>query len=645
MIHSQRKKRENIFEPMPLRSGRFEVEEQSDLEWHFTNYGIEAEQSKIESPAPLKIGFFYLLLLLSLSVLSFRLFNIQVARGFEYRLQAEGNRIRSHLFEASRGSILDRNGEALVTNIADYALLIYPYNLPARQDERQQILDKITSVTGYQGDIADQINKAKSRGFEPAELISNINREEALKWKVLLSDISAVSVSAQPKRSYRVDLALAHIVGYVGKLNDTEVEAHPDYPLNSSIGKTGLEYTYDAQLRGQPGEEKVEIDSAGYLRRLITTLQPEIGNSLQLYLDNGLQKVLADNLKTALEKSSSKSGVAIAMDPRSGGILSMVSLPDYDTNIFSGRIDQAKYKEITNDPNKPLLNRAIAGNYPPGSTIKPFVATGALEAGVINEQTTLLTPSELKVGEWIFPDWKAHGSANVEKAIAESNNVFFYIIGGGYDKIGGLGADRLGFYMKQFNFDNKTGIDLPGERGGFIPSPSWKEKTKKEKWYVGDTYHMAIGQGDILVTPIEIAAATAAIANGGTLYEPKLAQKIISSDKKNIQDIAPTIKKSNIASGESLRIVRDGMRQAIASGSGYSTFGDDFPVAVAGKTGTAQFGGEGKTHAWFTSFAPYDDPKIVITVFIEGGGEGYAVAAPVAKAAYEWYATHIETLP
>ena len=637
-------RKNNIFDPQNRAVHRLATTDRSSLEWRYTDYSWNEYGPGRDHKLKTRVGIYYGLILVLVGIFFLRLANLQIARGYGYRLQAEGNHIRSRLVEAPRGNITDRHGSILASNTADYSLFIYPYNMPRSVSEQQETVARIVSVTGYQGDLAAEIKQARARGFEPLELFINLDRDRAITWKIQLPDVPAVNVSAQPKRYYQTGLPVAHIIGYTGKMNDDEISRYPDYPSGSEIGKTGIEYSYDIELRGRAGEERVEIDSAGLIRRFIDTLTPVTGNTLQLALDNGLQQVLADNLRLAMEKTQSKSAVAIAMDPRNGGIISLVSLPDYDPNIFAGSVNPEQYQALLDNPDKSLLNRAIAGVYPPGSTIKPFVATGALEAGVIGEQTTLITPPEIKIGEWVFPDWKAHGSANVKKAIAESNNVFFYTIGGGYGNIGGLGSSRLGRYLEQYGFAAPTGIDLPGEKKGLVPSPEWKEKYKKEKWYIGDTYHMAIGQGDILVTPMEIAAATAAVANGGTFYEPKVGRAVIAPDGQKVRDIAPTARGAAVASADNLRIVREGMRQTITAGSGRSTFGDGFPVAVAGKTGTAQFGSEGKLHAWFTSFAPFNDPKIVITVFVEGGGEGYMTAAPVAKAAYEWYAAHIEAL-
>ncbi len=644
MWFGRKRLKNNIFDPQDRLTRRLSVAQTHSVDWQYTDYGWnEPDMGQSNTPS-IKVGFFYAIIIILVGVFTLRLSKIQIAQGSGYRLQAEDNHIRSRLIEAPRGNITDRHGNILAQNTAQYSFYIYPYNLPQSLEEQDSVIGKIIAVTGYGGDIKSQIKQARARGFGPLELYEKLDRSQAITWKIQLSDIPAVAILAQPERSYRADLSIAHILGYTGKINEDEVSSNPDISSSSEIGKTGVEYVYDGQLRGKAGEERVEIDSSGHIRRFIDAIQPITGDTLQLALDSDLQKVLANSLRGAMEKSQSKSAVAIAMDPRNGGVYSLVSFPDYDPNIFSSPLGDAQYQAVFNNPDKPLLNRAIAGVYPPGSTIKPFVATAALEAGVIGEQTTLVTPPELKIGEWIFPDWKAHGSANIKKAIAESNNVFFYIIGGGYGNIGGLGSERLGNYLRKFWFDGKSGIDLPGEKGGLVPTPEWKVKYKGENWYVGDTYHMAIGQGDILVTPMEIAAATAAIANGGTYYEPRTVRSVLSPEGSKITDVVPTPHGAAVASGETLRIVREGMRQTITGGSGFSTFGNNFPVAVAGKTGTAQFGTEDKTHAWFTSFAPYNEPKIVITIFIEGGGEGYATAAPIAKTAYEWYATHNDAL-
>ncbi|PIX92231.1 hypothetical protein COZ26_02965, partial [Candidatus Kuenenbacteria bacterium CG_4_10_14_3_um_filter_39_14] len=361
-----------------------------------------------------------------------------------------------------------------------------------------------------------------------------------------------------------------------------------------------------------------------------------------LTIDAELQKKLSQSLANAIKNSpASQAGVAIALDPQSGEILSLVSLPGFDNNFFSAGITEDAYQNYLTDQRKPLFNRTVAGTYPPGSIFKPLVALAALEQGIINEHKTFLSTGGLQIGDWFFPDWKygGHGRVNVISAIANSVNTFFYYIGGGYHDFIGLGVQKITDFARQFYLSKTLGIDLPGEAAGFLPSKDWKEKTKQESWYIGDTYHLAIGQGDILVTPLQVASYTAFFANGGTLYQPHLLKEIINADglknEHNSINNQEYVLAKNLASDENIDIIRRALRATVTSGSAQSL--QSLPVAVAGKTGTAQVGADKESHAWFTGFAPYDSPRIVITILLENGGEGSAVAVPVFKEVVEWY--------
>ncbi len=285
----------------------------------------------------------------------------------------------------------------------------------------------------------------------------------------------------------------------------------------------------------------------------------------------------------------------------------------------------------------PLFNRSISGEYPSGSTVKIVVATAALEEKVISENTTVVSTGGLHIGAWTFPDWKpgGHGVVDVRKAIANSVNTFFYYVGGGYNDFVGLGVDRLEKYFKLFGLNEKTGIDLAGERAGFVPSAAWKKEVKGETWYIGDTYHLAIGQGDLTVTPLQVANYTAAVANGGTLYSPRLVKAILDDKNQLIKEVSTKIIRSNLADPNNLRIVREGMRETVTAGSARSL--QTVPVPVAGKTGTAQWSSKKYPHAWFAGFAPYDNPQIAIVVLVEEGREGSSVATPIAKEILTWY--------
>lgn len=575
---------------------------------------------------------FFLVLLIVVVILAGRLFQLQIIGGFRSQVLAKGNRVRLREIEAPRGIIYDREMKPLVKNVASYSLEIYPLELPSKQNEKEKTLKKISETTGYNFD--DLMTKAKAKTIEPIILLENISRDQALDYKIKLNNLIGVEVRFQTKREYDSSAGLAHLTGYIGKITEDELRENSSYRLTSEIGKTGLEKSYEKELAGEPGAEQIEVDSKGRVQRILADNPAEIGNNLVLNLDFGLQQKMTDELT-----KTGKQAVAIALNPQDDGILAMVSLPAYDQNIFINN-DNNGYQKLLNDPDKPLINRALAGQYPSGSTIKPFLAAAGLEEKTIGEYTTIIDPGEIAIGQWKFPDWKVHGKTDLRKAIAESCDVYFYGVGGGYNingvgNIKGLGINKIDEWLKKFGFGEQTKIDLPNEKTGLVPTPEWKKKTKKESWYIGDTYHVAIGQGDFLTTPLQLVNGIAMIANGGKLITPHLGQRITDQNNNEIKKINPEIIRQNFVNDYNLQVVREGMRQAVTSGSARQL--NDLPVAVAGKTGTAQFGAENKTHSWFVSFAPYDNPTIALLVLVEGGGEGNETAVPISKNILSWY--------
>lgn len=563
-----------------------------------------------------------------------RLFLLQVQEGFlNYKL-SEGNRIRDIPVGAPRGYITDEFGKELANNEASYELIVRAN----RKKDISDVSDEIFAAVGTtRANIEKLIDDNKTQnGFVVVR--DKIPREEALVLKSRIPSYNKVEIISSYVRKYQ-DTALSHVLGYTGRLSQDELTNNPSVAINDQIGKSGLEKVYDEYLQGTPGYRRAEVNASGKLIRLLTTVEPKIGNTVQTSIDKELEDKAYEILSAKAQELGTK-GALVAMDPRDGSIKAMVSYPGYDNNKLSSGMTQQEYDAIANDPTKPLLNRASAGSYPSGSTIKPFYATAALANGVVSESTAFDTPPFIEIGQWKFPDWKDHGLTDIRRAIAESNNIFFYAIGGGYGPIkNGLGPDGMKKGLERFGFGKSTGIDLTAEASGFIPTPEWKKKTTGENWFIGNTYNMAIGQGDLMVTPLQIANGTSAIANGGTLFSPRIAKKILTPSGQLIREFTKddnTVAK-DIYPSDPLRIVREGMRQTVTSGSAFSLFGSNFPLEVAAKTGTAQFGNEGKTHAWFTSFAPYDNPKLVVTVIIEGGGEGYQTAGPIAKDLFSWW--------
>ncbi|MCU0680300.1 MAG: penicillin-binding protein 2 [Planctomycetes bacterium] len=478
---------------------------------------------------------------------------------------------------------------------------------------------------------------------QPLFLIDHLDYQTALSLSINLDELPGVFLTTKSQREYLNNdadgtvLSLSHIFGYVGKINEKELkDLGTDYSFLDYVGKVGLERYWEKDLRGKKGERKIEMDALGKERKIVSETLPEDGHNLTLSLDFSLQKKIEEIVKNNLTALNLKKASVIVLDPRNGEVLALLSWPAYNNNIFARGIKFEEYQELLNNPDKPLFNRVVSGNFPSGSTLKPVIAAAALQENIITAATTFLSSGGIKIDKWNFPDWKAggHGLTDVKKALAESVNTFFYFIGGGYQDFTGLGLEKMIKYVELFGLGEKTGLDLSGEVEGFVPTRSWKEEVKKEKWYIGDTYHFAIGQGDILTTPLQIANFTAAIANGGYLLKPHLVKEVSAGDKI-LQTIKGQVIRKNFVSAKNLEIVRAGMRQAVTDGSARRLNG--LSVAVAGKTGTAQWSSKANPQAWFTGFAPYNNPEIVITVLVEEGGEGSVAAVPIAQEIFQYY--------
>jgi penicillin-binding protein 2 len=358
----------------------------------------------------------------------------------------------------------------------------------------------------------------------------------------------------------------SHILGYEGKIRQDELADRPDYLPTDGIGRQGIEKQYESVLRGNRGFLQAEVDSLGRVKRELGVQDPQRGADLTLQIDAGLQKKLFDSLQSQLDAGGMKSGAAMAVDPRDGSVLALVSIPSYDNNLFAEGISADAYKALSEDPSKPLFNRVIAGEYPPGSTIKPVIAAAALSEGVVTDQTAIESRGGISVGNFSFGDWKAHGFTDIRHAIAVSSDVYFYSVGGGYGNVSGLGMVRMKKYENLFGYGSASGIDLPGEQSGFLPDPEWKKEKLNERWYVGDDYHAAIGQGFVTATPLQILNAVATIGNGGTLYEPHLAKSFRNIDG-TVTDVHPVMKAQHVVAPDILRIVREGMRLTVTEGT------------------------------------------------------------------------------
>ena len=589
----------------------------------------------------IKFNLFFVAMAVFFLILFSRLVFLQMVKGPDYRKLAEGNRIRSEYLLPNRGIIFDRFHKPMVENVSAFSLYYDAKDTKRTKAETADLNNFLTNLNINNEKIStstiDQIFSKQSS--LPILLKEKLDYQTALHLMIDLENYPDLKIVMDPSRNYlSPDNATAHLLGYTSRITaeDKDNYLNKGYLLIEHVGRTGIEGYYQDYLRGTPGARKIEVDSMGRQKKVIAEDLSQPGSNLILGIDKDLQEVIAQSFK---KYAASSAGAAIAIDPRNGQIRALFSWPTYDNNVFSQNLTADFYNKILNDPLKPLINRTISAEYPSGSTIKLAVSAAGLEEKVITKDSTVLSTGGVWYDKWFFPDWKAggHGITNVTKALAWSVNTFFYYLGiESLDGHIGLGINRLTEYLKKFGIGSPTNIDLKGEKVGLVPTPDWKVKTKKEIWYPGDTMHLAIGQGDLLVTPLQIANITAAVANGGTLYQPQILSAIEDPVTNQQQIITPKILNQGMVSRANIAIVAEGLRDCVTLGS---CRGVAIPnLDIAGKTGTAQAGENKAPHAWFTSFAPYEDPELVLTIFVEHGGEGSGVAVPIAHDIWQWYA-------
>jgi penicillin-binding protein 2 len=576
------------------------------------------------------LSIFWLILNLIFLLIIGKVFYLQVVRGDYYRSMAENNRIRSLEVKAPRGLIVDRNGEVLASNVPSFDLVLSPIEFFNNQANREKIYFEISREL----DLNQEELKNKIERIEPEDksryiIKEAIDYEKALVLIEKIRGITGIYLEKNARRKYEKGESMANVIGYVGKINQEELEDNKEYSLTDYIGKNGLEYTYEKILKGQHGQVRVEVDSDGGIKQELGIRPPISGDKLVLNIDAGLQQKAYDVLREILEVNETATGGAlVALDPRDGAVLALVSYPGYDNNLFAEGIKKEDFDKFLNDPLKPMNNKAISGVYPPGSVFKPLVASMGLEEGIISGDTTLNCIGSISINSWVFRDWKTHGLTDLNKAIAESCNTYFYAVGGGWNDIEGLGVGRMSKYSKYFGLGEVSGIDLPAEVSGTVPDNEWKFKNIGERWYIGDSYHLSIGQGFLATTPLQIANAMAVIANEGTLFQPRIVDGVIVESGQEYKNEKKIIRE-NFINGENFKKVKEAMRETVLTGSGRSLL--DMETEVGGKTGTAQFGNLKNTHSWFVSIAPYDSPEIVTAVLIETGGEGHDWAVPATE--------------
>ncbi len=550
-------------------------------------------------------------------VLSVRLWDLQVVSGARYRELAEANRIVRVPILPTRGEIVDRNGVLLARNDPGFAVTITPVDLPrARADE---VASRLAVVIERPSDeIAKIVTDQRARNpYEPVRVTDRpLARDKALLIVERSELYPGVEVTADALRTYPFGPLYAPILGYVGAIDEEEYAANKGngYLLQDTIGKTGLEWEYERYLRGGLGWREIERDAAMRELRTLGTIPPAPGNDLVLTIDDRLQRLLNAELEQGVREDKFTQAVGIAMDPRNGEILAMVSIPAYDDNAFVQGVSSAQMKAWNSDDRRPLVNKAIGDIYPPGSTFKMVTGLSALESGVANRNTVVnVNTNVLVVDGYRFYDWRVHGPLDFIGGFSHSSDIYFYTLGGGnpYSGQPGAGPEAIAKYGRMLGFGARTGIDLPGEATGIMPDPEWKLRTFEEPWTLGNTYHESIGQGFVAVTPLQLLNAYASVANGGTVYQPHLLKSVRGPDGQTVYTPAPQVSRRLDMKPDDLQLIREAARRVVTVGHAYMP---DPKLEIAGKTGTAEFGessgvdsaGRQKLgfHNWFVSFEP-----------------------------------------
>ena len=586
-------------------------------------------------------------LVIGLSVLLIvRLTWLQIVTYRYYHTLAEANRISIVPLVPNRGLILDRHGKVLAENNLTYTLEINPAN----HRHLDRLIDQLSEVVNIAPSDRKLFHKLleETHGLTPIPIRSHLDEVEVARFSVNRYRFPQVEIHSRLIRNYPMGEAASHLVGYIGRITETDQDKLDDEDLTDQyrgtnyIGKLGIEGHYEQELHGRTGSEQVEVDASGHGVRSLSRTPPVPGNDLVLSIDAGLQDV-------AVKAFGSHRGALVALDPATGEVLALVSMPGFTPGLFVDGIDQEQWDQLNNSPDKPLNDRALRGQYPPGSTVKPFMALAALEKGVRRPEDTIVDP-----GYFSFPgsthryrDWKegGHGIVDMHLSIVKSCDTYYYNLANL------LGIDAMHDFFTQIGFGKKTGIDLDGEATGLYPSPEWKEKRFKQDWYAGETVICGIGQGYVLATPLQLAQAVGMLANRGIMMRPHLVMAIRDHATGHTRQVTSETVTTLALKPSDMDVVRDAMVDVTRPGGTAAEAGAGAPYAIAGKTGTAQVVGvkqgekynasqtaeRNRDHAVFVAFAPADHPRIAVAVLVENGGHGGEAAAPIARQVMDYY--------
>jgi len=577
-----------------------------------------------------KIPLAVMFVLLCIFFVFFRLWYLQILKGAIYSDLSANNRIRVTSIPAPRGFIFDRTGAALVENIPSFDLTLTPQDTP----DKPEILQKLSLLLQEPLDtLTKKLELGRGRPpFEPVVLKQNLSWKQMAAITSNRIDLSGVNIEVIPQRRYHLGPGSSHLLGYLGEIDRQELrnDFYSDYAHGDLIGKCGIEKWGELYLRGEPGGYQTEVDALGHKKNILAQIDPVSGNDLFLSIDRDAQL-------TAEELLKGKQGAIVALDPWQGDVLVMASSPGFDPNLFSRSIEAGEWQALIKNASNPLMNRALQSQQPPGSVFKIIVAFAALEQGLIDPQKEFHCPGFFDFGSHVFRCWRkeGHGSVNLHRAVVESCDVYFYQLGNA------IGINTIAKYATMLGLGRKTGIEIEGEKGGLIPTPEWKLKRYGIKWQRGETINSAIGQGYVLTTPLQIAAAFCGIANGSFIPRPRLVLKV----KEGTETISypPEKKREFTVSPQTITFLKEALSGVVNEPRGTGSRARIEGISVAGKTGTAQVVGlqntasaaagpsEMNDHAWFVAMAPVENPRVVVSVLIEHGGHGGSVAAPLAR--------------
>ncbi len=572
------------------------------------------------------------------TLILFRLWYLQIIRGDRFRNLSESNRVRVRVVTAPRGIIYDAKGRILVDNRPAFDVKLVP-------EDVQSLPEAVARVGRLLGlsdeEIEDRLAKARGQPpWRPILIKGDVSRDEVALVETRKLDLPGVFIDVDQRRAYRYGRLAAHLLGYMGEISDAELKRpeYQDYRQGEFIGKVGVERRYEADLRGVHGQKHIEVDAAGREVNFLREIPAIPGKDVYLTIDLDLQLAAEEAMKD-------KAGAVIAIDPRNGDVLAMVSAPAFDPDVFARGITQAEWLALTRDPRKPLNNKGIQGSYPPGSTFKPIVAAAALQARVVGPRTPVECTGGFFFGGRVFRDWKpgGHGTVTLYDSLVQSCDVYYYRLG---DR---LGIDRIAEEALGMGLGRPTGIELEGEKAGVVPSTAWKRERLKQPWYPGETISVAIGQGYVTVTPIQLVNAYASLANGGRLWKPQVVRKVVDLDGTVVRERQPQLIGLTPTTAESRAAIVEGLVGVLEDrrGTAYSQRIKD--IRVAGKTGTAQVGKLYsvkqeqsipwflRDHAWFVAFSPDKDAEIAVVTLVENGGHGGSAAAPVVRRVIERY--------